>query len=130
LSAGDIIKNKSIYFFLGHQAIQSLGHNIDTTLNLLVSRDLVAGYGLMAETIDKTIFPYLVVSPTNLGVLLYCAAHNHFSDWRKFGRIDLGDFADVAEPKWRATSLKELVRLVRKAGPEPWIPWSGPDDPG
>lgn len=107
-----ILQRKSIWFSTV-ELKQSLNLKIDTDLNILYKQGLLFEYKADQHQLNKgNYLPYIMVRPTTFGILLYSIAHNKFDVWQKFSTQELGDFKDIALPKFYAESISKLIEIT------------------
>ena len=116
---GDEIQPKKVWFS-ALELTNTLDLQIETDLNVLHRAGLLVAYMTKPHELpDKGRFPYSWASPTTFGVLLYAVAHNRLRDWRTFAEEDLGDFPDVALPRFSGLSLEELLAACGLSSEQP-----------
>ena len=65
---------------------------------------------------DDRALPYLVVTPTIFGVMLYAAAYNELEWWQAYGIRSYQDFDGIECPEFYASSLEELKNKAYSRG--------------
>ncbi len=102
---GNEIQRKNTWF--STVELIKLNLRLDTDLNILHRQGLLFQYAQNVHKLDEEqILPYVKVSPTTYGVLLYAIAHNQIKDWRSFSSKDFGDFEDISLPHYFAFPLR------------------------
>ncbi len=94
------------------QLDKDLGLHTDSDLSVLLKESLISSFEAKGLVRGDETLPYVNVTPTTFGVLLYACAHNRFDEWRKIDCTDFGDFDAIQLPKLYAPSEKDFSVLV------------------
>ena len=133
LSSSQLLVHYQIYHCLNKALIRSGQHkfpcwrdkwvfyfhstpNIDRDLAILKNRGLISNYvydSRVCNTLEgERAFCYVGAQPTEVGILLYCAAYNAIMWWQAIGselRTNFDDFDDVQLPDDFALDLEDLL---------------------
>ena len=91
--------------FVGtHPQLEKTGINLE----MLLRRGLVSAYGTDRVIVNRRGFNHCFAVPTQLGTMLYAAAHNRLDDWQRYGYMSLGEFDEIEIPSLYAGSLDKL----------------------
>ena len=100
---------KEKIFFATMELDKHLKLDTDTNLNILHRQGLLNEYRKELHMEEKGALPFVSCVPTTFGILLYCASHNSFKEWRQFGTKDFGEFDGVELPNHYAQDIKTLA---------------------
>lgn len=106
--------NKKSLWLASRELVDRLDLRIETDLNILHRQGLLIEYKTDNHQLDsETTLPYTMIKPTVFGILLYSAAHNKLSEWRRFSSAAFGDFPGIDLPIHYSTSLEGLVAMIK-----------------
>ena len=124
----DTSKHRSALTIASHEKIcfQYVAF-LDAGVDLFVLRKLGLissfNYGsrdLYYEDVDKNAaLPYLIATPTEFGIMLYCAAYNKLKWWQAYGLQEYKPFDGVRLPDVFSSTLEGLVDKTMK---DSWRP--------
>jgi hypothetical protein len=106
--------NKKPLWLASRELVDRLDLRIETDLNILHRQGLLIEYKMDSHQLDlERALPYTMIKPTVFGILLYSAAHNKLSEWRRFSSVAFGDFPGIELPVLYSASLEGLVAMVQ-----------------
>ena len=101
----------TIKFYISSVELTSIGLKLDIDLEALYRKGLLHEYKYDTHIIDQVRgLPYIMITPTTLGIQLFCIANNMLSDWRNYPKKDFFDFKDIELPKFIGLSVEDLLK--------------------
>lgn len=104
------ITPQRIHFF--YEEIETITGSKDIGLDLhaLCSKDIIGNFQVESHVLKNgNSVHYIYAHPKPLGVQLYAVAHNKLDGWRDFVVQDFGSFDSIAQPKFSALTLENLL---------------------
>ncbi len=113
LNVGHSKDLSKIKLYISSKELEKMGLKLDTDLEALYRKGLLYQYEYNNHPLEGAkVFPYIMISPTALGIQLFAIANNKLSKWRSFSMIDFGNFPDIGIPIIFDSSLDNINKKL------------------
>jgi hypothetical protein len=110
--------NNIYVWFAGLELKNQLDINTEIDLNVLHRQGLLNSYQSDNHIVKDKALYYIKVRPTTFGILLYSASLNSLSKWREYGQVEFPRADEIRLPKFFASNLEELSKIIGLAPAE------------